>query len=90
MPPHIRKSVKTLRGIFDNIKKTLGKDPEFIFRETVDVETGSIPIKAFVEKLYAFDQSQKKEDLFRICHYLDNDGNGDISLDEFISYFGEA
>ena len=90
MPPHIRKSVNTLKEIFNNIKKTLGKDPEFIFRETVDLETGAIPIKAFVEKLYAFDQTQKKEDLFRICHYLDNDGNGSISLDEFISYFGEA
>lgn len=75
--------------MFDNIQKKLGKDPEFIFRETVDMKTGEIHIKNFVEKLYTLDQSQSKADLFRTCYHLDFDGSGTISLDEFISLFSE-
>ena len=88
MPRHVKQSIQTLRQIFDTIKKKLGKDPEFVFQETVDRATGDIPIKAFVEKLYSLDQSQAKADLYRTCHHLDGDGSGTISLDEFLSFFG--
>jgi len=75
--------------VFENIKKTLGKEPEFIFRQCVDVETGDIPIKKFVDVLFSFSQSLTRQELFKTCHYLDEDGSGSISLDEFIFYFGE-
>lgn len=88
MPPKVRQSIHTLREVFDTIKKKLGKDPEFVFRETMDLETGDISIKVFVEKLYSLDQSQSKSDLFQTCHHLDEDGSGTISLDEFITFFG--
>ena len=55
MSKQVKDSIRTLRNVFDNIKKKLGKDPEFIFRETVDPKTGDIHIKAFVEKLYTLD-----------------------------------
>lgn len=54
-PTLIKKSIRMLRSVFESIKKRLGKDPEFIFRETVDLATGEISIKTFVEKLYSID-----------------------------------
>ena len=54
----------------------------------MDLQTGEILIKAFVEKLYALDNSLTKSELYTTCHHLDEDGSGSISLDEFISFFG--
>lgn len=57
IPPRVRQSIHALRAVFETIKRKLGKEPESIFKETMDLETGDILIKAFVEKLYALDQS---------------------------------
>ena len=86
-PPHIKKSINTLREIFDRIKKKQGKDPDFVFRETVDPETGDIKIRSFVDMIFQLDQTIAKHDLFKMCQQLDEDGSGSISLDEFIALF---
>jgi hypothetical protein len=87
-PKVIKQSIATLRKLFDDIKKKTGKDPDFIFKECLDKESEEIVIKQFVEKLYQLDQSLTKADLFRTCHFLDEDASGTISLDEFIVLFG--
>lgn len=61
-----------------------------MFRETVDPSTGEIAIKPFVEKLHLLDQSLTKSELFRTCHFLDENSSGTISLDEFIVMFSAA
>ena len=38
-------------------------------------------------KLSLLDQTQKLDYLFEVCSVLDEDGNGLISLDEFLHYF---
>jgi Ca2+-binding EF-hand superfamily protein len=40
-----------------------------------------------VIKLAQLDTTQKVDDLFQVCITLDEDGNGQISLDEFLHYF---
>lgn len=55
MSPEVRRSIRTLREVFDQIKRRLGKDLHDIFKETVNIETGEVAIKAFVERLYSFD-----------------------------------
>ena len=44
-------------------------------------------IRDFVQKLALMDQTQKLEDLFHMTSVLDKDGNGLITIDEFLYYF---
>jgi Ca2+-binding EF-hand superfamily protein len=46
-----------------------------------------VKIRDFVLKLASLDSTQEVEDLFQMCMQLDGDGNGQISLDEFLHYF---
>jgi hypothetical protein len=90
MPRHIRESIKHLRIVFEQIKTQRGKDIIEVFQESIDRETGDIPLRVFVEKLLTLDPTLNKDQLYRTCHQLDEDNSGSISIDEFISYFGSA
>lgn len=66
----------------------MGKDIIEVFQESIDRETGEIPLRVFVEKLLTLDPNLNRDQLYRTCHQLDEDSSGSISIDEFISYFG--
>jgi Ca2+-binding EF-hand superfamily protein len=42
-----------------------------------------------VAKLVRLDNGLVEEDLFKCCRVLDADGNGTITLDEFLEFFGQ-
>lgn len=87
MPKRIRDSIKYLKQVFKNIIEKTGKTIFDIFADITNKETASVKIRDFVLKLAQLDNTQKVDDLFQVCITLDDDGNGSISLDEFLHYF---
>lgn len=86
-PKHIKKSIQTLKEVFHSIQKHLGKDAGELIKASLDPDTMDIAIKALVEQIYMLDQTLTKADLYKTCHYLDEDGSGRISIDELMNYF---
>jgi hypothetical protein len=87
VPKRVRESIRYLKGVFKNIIDRTGKTVFDIFRDITNKDTQSIKIRDFVLKLTQLDPSQKLDQLFQVCIVLDEDGNGQISLDEFLNYF---
>lgn len=87
MPRRIRDSISYLKQVFKNIIEKTGKTIFDIFADITSKETQSVKIRDFVIKLAQLDTTQKVDDLFAVCITLDDDGNGCISLDEFLHYF---
>jgi Ca2+-binding EF-hand superfamily protein len=87
VPKRIRDSIKYLKHVFKNIIETTGKTIFDIFADITNKDTQSVKIRDFVLKLAQLDNTQKVDDLFQVCITLDEDGNGSISLDEFLHYF---
>jgi len=48
-----------------------------------------VRIRDFVAKLARLDPSLGEDELYKCCSVLDRDGNGSITLDEFLEFFGD-
>jgi Ca2+-binding EF-hand superfamily protein len=87
IPKAIKASIKSLKQVFENISKSTG-DAEFaIIHDIVDKDTHEIPVREFVETMYARDKNFTRDSLYKMAYELDEDNSGSISLDEFIHYF---
>lgn len=84
LPIQVRKAVKDLRKVFEDIRLNKGKDLKDIFMDVVDKKTEEIPIRKLINKLGEYDKSLTKEELTKTVQILDVDGSGSISLDEFV------
>lgn len=78
-----------LAAVFDGIKQRQGKDIAAIFASLINKETQEVAIKDLVQRLCDLDKNLKREDLFQIVIELDEDNSGKISLDEFLTFFGQ-
>ena len=76
-----------MKQVFKNIIVNTGKSIFDIFADITNQKTQSVKIRDFVLKLAQLDTTQNVDDMFQVCITLDSDGNGDISLDEFLHYF---
>ena len=47
-------------------------------------QTEEIKLKEFVQRVTLLDGSMSEGDLWKVCRVLDQDGNGSISLQEFM------
>lgn len=87
IPKTLKKSIMTLRSIFDDLKTNKGKTMASIFDELLDRDSEEIKVRAFVDQLCHLEVGVERDQLWKIMHTLDQDGSGTISLDEFISFF---
>jgi Ca2+-binding EF-hand superfamily protein len=88
IPATLRKSIMTLRGIFDSLKTNKGKDMSTIFLDLLDRDSEEIEIRHFVNHLMDLEVDIERDHLYKIMRTLDADGSGSISLDEFLNFFG--
>ena len=63
LPIQVRKAVKELRRIFEEIRQSKGKELKDIFVEIVDLNTEEVPIRRLINKLNELDKSLTKEEL---------------------------
>ena len=87
IPKAIKDSIRKLRLVFENLATQTSTDKLEFFQSCVDKDTGDITIRNFVEKLHELDHTFPKDELYKICYQLDDDGSGTISTEEFIHYF---
>ena len=87
IPKAIKSSIKNLKQVLENISKSTGDEEFGIINEIVDKETSEIPVREFVETMFARDKNFSRDELYRMAYELDEDNSGSISLDEFIHYF---
>jgi Ca2+-binding EF-hand superfamily protein len=90
VPKAVRDSISQLRKIFDGLRENQGKDVAAIFAGITHPDTQEVKIKDFVAKLARQDPTLREDDLYKCCSVLDRDGNGSITLDEFLEFFGDV
>lgn len=54
------------------------------------MQTQEVSIRNLVDHLCELDSTLTRHDLFETVINLDEDGSGNISLDEFLTFFGQV
>jgi hypothetical protein len=87
LPFKVRRSIKHIMEVFNNLKKQKGKSLMQIFEGLIDPVTKEVPTRDLVDRLMQMDPTLKRPDLYETVYCLDEDQNGQISIDEFMNYF---